>query len=494
MFFITRPLRKITWFLPFYGRRQALTLSHLLFYSTLIGAALLLYTWPEQALDTLRKTNIREFGCTDSHGCTQRGGDYREPAPPLPRITAAVSVNATTKTPLMEEKVKRLEPKNWNGQGYMPVSGDKKPLRHCKQCALVTSSGHLSGKGMGKTIDSSECIIRMNAAPTLNYTKDVGSRTTFRVIGHRNFPRMFDTEAERRLYFVNTTTKSEAIVVLWLYSVNVNRNLELILSRKFAQKYKDVSFFLTKQEIMNRNVELFYQELGTSKSKGRLWMSTGWVAMLFALEVCDSVDVYGMIYDDYCKEHPNDQTYYHYFDKLQTECKYYEKSERRLTSGHKFMTEKVAFGRWASMYDIRFHTPTWENHKYNPKVQKETVFQKAYMQYKERMNNRSNEDKVNSSLVVRKPENNQRTKTKEEVNNVPLDTKGVRTGGEKQGAEEGVAISDHKGALEDGIKDVKEEGVVVEEEEEEEGAEGEERVRELDADLIEEHVPEDPAA
>lgn len=116
------------------------------------------------------------------------------------------------------------------------------------------------------------------------------------------------------------------------------------------------------------------------------------------------------------------------------------------------------------------------------------------MQYKERMmNNRSNEDKVNSSLVVRKPESNQRTKTKEEVNNVPLDT-GVRTGGEKQGAEEeGVAISDHKGALEDGIKDVKEEGVVVEEEEEE-GAEGDERVRELDADLIEEHVPEEPAA
>ena len=121
------------------------------------------------------------------------------------------------------------------------------------------------------------------------------------------------------------------------------------------------------------------------------------------------------------------------------------------------------------------------------------------MQYKERMmNNRSNEDKVNSSLVVRKPESNQRTKTKEEVNNVPLDT-GVRTGGEKQGAEEGVAISDHKGALEDGIKEVKEEGVVVEEEQQEEeegeeGAEGDERVRELDADLIEEHVPEEPAA
>lgn len=36
-----------------------------------------------------------------------------------------MSVNATTKTPLLEEKEKRLEPKNWNGQGYMPVSGDK---------------------------------------------------------------------------------------------------------------------------------------------------------------------------------------------------------------------------------------------------------------------------------------------------------------------------------------------------------------------------------
>ena len=138
-------------------------------------------------------------------------------------------------------------------------------LRHCKQCALVTSSGHLSGKGAGKEIDNSECVIRMNAAPTLKYEKDVGSRTTFRVVGHRNFPRMFDTEDERKLYFVNTTTKSEALVVLWLYSVNVNRNLELILARKFAQKYKNITFYLTKQEIMNRNVELFYQELGMSK-------------------------------------------------------------------------------------------------------------------------------------------------------------------------------------------------------------------------------------
>ncbi|XP_054764475.2 alpha-N-acetylgalactosaminide alpha-2,6-sialyltransferase 5-like [Lytechinus pictus] len=481
MSFILRPVRKIVWFLPFYGRRQALALIKLLF-CTFIGVVLVLYTWPDE---TLNKTNIREFGCTGRHGCTERGGEFKEPAPPLPRLTATVRINATTKTPLLEEKEKRLEPKNWNGQGYTPVSSDMKPLRHCKQCALVTSSGHLSGKGMGQTIDNSECIIRMNAAPTLNYTKDVGSRTTFRVIGHRNFPRMFDTEAERRLYFVNTTTKSEAIVVLWLYSVNVNRNLELILSKKFAQKYKDISFYLTNQEVMNRNVELFYQELGTSKTKGRLWMSTGWVAMLFALEVCNSIDVYGMIYDDYCKEHPNDQTYYHYFDKVQTECKYYEKSERRLTSGHKFMTEKVAFGRWASKYDIRFHTPSWENHQYNPNVQKETVFQKVYMQYKERLNNRSNEVKVNRNSMVGKAKDNQRTNTNEEENNVPQDNKGFRTGGENGAAGEGVAIPDDKGANKDcGVKADKKEGVMAEED-----CDREEAERELDADLIEDLVP-----
>ena len=36
----------------------------------------------------------------------------------------------------------------------------------------------------GKEIDQKECVIRMNDAPVKKFDRDVGSRTTIRVLGH----------------------------------------------------------------------------------------------------------------------------------------------------------------------------------------------------------------------------------------------------------------------------------------------------------------------
>ncbi|CAB1317980.1 unnamed protein product, partial [Coregonus sp. 'balchen'] len=65
------------------------------------------------------------------------------------------------------------------------------PLKmHCRSCALVTSSGHLMGGGRGEEIDRAECVIRMNDAPTLRgYGRDVGRRTSLRVIAHSSMQR-----------------------------------------------------------------------------------------------------------------------------------------------------------------------------------------------------------------------------------------------------------------------------------------------------------------
>lgn len=273
-----------------------------------------------------------------------------------------------------------LEPKNWKRDGYFSVR-DKEVMRHCNQCAIVTSSGHLLGTKAGPEIDATECVIRMNAAPTIKYAADVGHRTTFRIIGHRNFPRMFDTEPERQLYFVNPDTKSEAIVTAWLYAVNVGKNIETFLSRRYARKYKDIQFFLTTEDQMLRNERLFYQMLGVKKPKKHLWMSTGWTTMMFALEVCDDIHVYGMTYEEYCREHPNDKTYYHYFDKLRRACDYFSVSENKITTGHKFLTEKLSFANWASFYNITFHYPSWENH--TSKAEWISPFHQSYLKYQD---------------------------------------------------------------------------------------------------------------
>ncbi|TMS09730.1 Alpha-N-acetylgalactosaminide alpha-2,6-sialyltransferase 5, partial [Larimichthys crocea] len=75
-------------------------------------------------------------------------------------------------------------------QGYSGII-DHKPLRmHCQTCALVTSSGHLIGGARGEEIDQAECVIRMNDAPTARgYARDVGRRTSLRVIAHSSMQR-----------------------------------------------------------------------------------------------------------------------------------------------------------------------------------------------------------------------------------------------------------------------------------------------------------------
>lgn len=57
----------------------------------------------------------------------------------------------------------------------------------CNTCALVSSSGMLLGSNAGSQIDSADCVFRLNSAPTLRYEKDVGSKTTVRVVSVTGF-------------------------------------------------------------------------------------------------------------------------------------------------------------------------------------------------------------------------------------------------------------------------------------------------------------------
>ena len=62
----------------------------------------------------------------------------------------------------------------------------------------------------------------------------------------------------------------------------------------------------------------------------------------------------------FSSKNPNASALYHYYelDGLK-ECDYYKTSEEKLTSGHKFITEKAVFARWASKFNMEFHIPAW---------------------------------------------------------------------------------------------------------------------------------------
>ncbi|XP_041822013.1 beta-galactoside alpha-2,6-sialyltransferase 2-like [Chelmon rostratus] len=53
---------------------------------------------------------------------------------------------------------------------------------HYQSCAVVTSAGAILNSSLGREIDSHDAVLRFNAAPTKGFERDVGTKTTIRII------------------------------------------------------------------------------------------------------------------------------------------------------------------------------------------------------------------------------------------------------------------------------------------------------------------------
>ncbi|XP_013166429.1 PREDICTED: beta-galactoside alpha-2,6-sialyltransferase 2 [Papilio xuthus] len=125
-------------------------------------------------------------------------GSWKEPTKKdILCALAGVSVRTVTAE---DEPFKRL---NYN----IP----KEPLqqhRSFNTCAVVTSAGSLLGSHLGDFIDSHDMVLRFNNAPTENYTGDVGSKTTFRVLNSQ-------VVTKPEFKFLEDTLYKNVSIIIW---------------------------------------------------------------------------------------------------------------------------------------------------------------------------------------------------------------------------------------------------------------------------------------
>ena len=80
--------------------------------------------------------------------------------------------------------------------------------RHFKTCAVVSSAGSLKGSGLGSFIDTHDIVLRFNNAPTDNFEKDVGKKTSIRIVNSQ-------VVAKPQFKFLESKFYSKSAVLVW---------------------------------------------------------------------------------------------------------------------------------------------------------------------------------------------------------------------------------------------------------------------------------------
>ncbi|KAK2830081.1 hypothetical protein Q5P01_018012 [Channa striata] len=172
---------------------------------------------------------------------------------------------------------------------------DPRP-QECRSCAVVGNSGNLIRSHYGPLIDFHDTIIRINHGQTKGYESDVGNRTTHRIM----YP-------ESSTDLDNTTR-----LVLFPFKIQDLEWLIKAMTTGFSGKtYAPIKSKIKANKdlvmVMNPGFMRYVHEAWLQK-KGR-YPSTGFMAVLLALHICDEVHVFGFGAD-------RDGNWNHYWEKL----------------------------------------------------------------------------------------------------------------------------------------------------------------------------------
>ncbi|KAI7798533.1 putative CMP-N-acetylneuraminate-beta-galactosamide-alpha-2 [Triplophysa rosa] len=171
----------------------------------------------------------------------------------------------------------------------------------CRTCAVVGNSGNLIGSRYGPLIDFHDVVIRINKGPTKGYEKDVGSKTTHRIL----YP-------ESAVDLDNSTH-----LVLFPFKI---RDMQWLIST-FTTRHITRTYMPVKPSINANEDQVMILHPGFIKHVYDSWLqkhgrypSTGFITLIFALHICDEVNVFGF-------GASSGGAWHHYFDQTNTHFK-----------------------------------------------------------------------------------------------------------------------------------------------------------------------------
>ena len=162
-----------------------------------------------------------------------------------------------------------------------PVHDEGRTQRF-KTCAVVGSAGHLLNSSLGRDIDAHEMVMRFNEAPTAGFERDVGARTTHRLLpGLGATPHIHNfieqsvfpqREREQLIFVPNQHETRSGIEEFLFWRGRANGNGVHLLSISF--------------------VHFVFNILG-SRYTDKV-PTTGFYGLVWALDACEQLDTYGM--------------------------------------------------------------------------------------------------------------------------------------------------------------------------------------------------------